>query len=94
MDNQMLCDAWLEGPTGKTRCEVSAPFRLERMHSDTNLYLCPAHVGPVLMHAKDLPWPPTINWEGPGELPPNALSEAEVQRREDDYYQRILSGEG
>jgi hypothetical protein len=89
MENKMLCDAWLEGPKGKTRCHAPAPFELVRMASDSNLYLCPVHVGPVLEHAPDLPWPPTILWTGQGEIPPNGLHWREVQRREEAYWEEI-----
>lgn len=84
----MICSAWREGPNGETRCGAPAPFGLNRV-VDTGQYVCPEHLGPVLMHGVNLPWPPEIEWEGAGERPPNSLSPEQRDAREDAHWRDI-----
>ncbi|WP_157769013.1 hypothetical protein [Pseudarthrobacter sulfonivorans] len=91
MENDMICDAWLEGPKGKTRYEAPAPFQRVRV-ADTNQYLCPDHLGPVLMHGANLTWPPEIEWLSPDERPYNSLSPEQAERKFEAFMESIQGG--
>jgi hypothetical protein len=71
------CEAYRDGPDGGPRCDEPAVFSIHRV-MDTALPVCAAHLGPVLCTAPTVEWPFTtwseIEWIGPGERPPNAMS--------------------
>ena len=74
------CSAFLEGPNGITPCASYGPFVVERV-ADTHLTVCAEHLGSVLMHAKNVLWPPAIEWEGPGIRPSNTFTKDQEDQR-------------
>lgn len=56
--------------TAKRAVKPLPPFQLERMSSDTSLYLCPEHGGPALLHAENLPCLPRFTGKDPANVHP------------------------
>lgn len=83
-DGPLECDAWEDWPKTGRRCGDDAYFSIGRV-ADTDLPVCPRHLGPVLCNMRNLEWPLTewsdIEWVGPGERPPNAMSPEQAQAR-------------
>ncbi|MDH6129850.1 hypothetical protein [Kitasatospora sp. GP82] len=70
------------GPTDPEHCTAPAQFEVHR-HLDISLIVCAEHVGPVLLHANNVMWPPQITLLKAGEHPEHAVvagSEQALQR--------------
>jgi hypothetical protein len=74
------CSAYIEGPQGITPCASFGPFVVERV-ADGSLTVCAEHLGSVLMHAKNVLWPPAITWEGRGLRPSNTFTKEQEPER-------------
>jgi hypothetical protein len=72
--------AYREGPNGLTDCTNFGPFVVERV-ADTSMTVCSEHLGSVLLHAKNVLWPPSITWEGPGLRPSNTYTKDQEDER-------------
>lgn len=83
-DGPLPCDAWESWPSQDERCGDDAVFSIGRV-ADTDLPVCPRHLGPVLCNTRNLEWPMTdyseLEWIGPGQGPPNAMTPDEAHAR-------------
>lgn len=87
-DERPECDAYADGPEGGPRCEAAADFVIDRV-ADSPLCVCSKHLGPVLLHGRNVRWPPQLEWLGNGDAPPNAVLPAAAKVREDRLWQEI-----
>lgn len=85
------CMAYREGPNGFTDCTNLGPFVVERV-ADSNLTVCSEHLGSVLLHAKNVLWPPAITWEGPGARPANTYT-ADQEEERHEAVKKMLFGQ-
>jgi hypothetical protein len=83
--------AYREGPSGFTECTNLAPFVVERL-LDTSMPVCSEHLGSVLLHAKNVLWPPSITWEGLGDKPANSFT-ADQEEERDRAIKKMLFGD-
>lgn len=83
------CSAYVEGPEGSTFCPNEGPFVIERV-ADGSLTSCAEHVGPLLLHAKNILWPPAITWEGLGERPSNTYTKDQEPERMEALRKRVF----
>ncbi|BCW61829.1 hypothetical protein [Arthrobacter sp. StoSoilB22] len=91
-ENSPECMAYTDGPDGSTFCNAPGPFVVERVY-DTSLVVCAEHLGSILLHAKNVQWPPAITWEGPGQRPPNTYTADQYAQREAEVHKRLFSKE-
>lgn len=83
------CSAYREGPNGITPCPNFGPFVVERV-ADGSLTVCAEHLGSILIHAKNVLWPPAISWEGPGVRPGNTYTRDQEEARLEEVKKQVL----
>ncbi|WP_372412255.1 hypothetical protein [Streptomyces luteireticuli] len=90
-DDILRCEARVSGPDDPEVCANAAVFEINR-HLDTTLGLCPAHLGPLLLGARNVLWPPQVQLlDDPGGHPEEAVvaGSSEAQRREAGFHARL-----
>jgi len=71
--NDVPCEAFVDWPGQSEMCWEPALFVVERV-ADAPLTTCAKHLGPILQHARNVLWPQTVEWIGPGSKPRNSIS--------------------
>ncbi|MCX4743919.1 hypothetical protein OG455_36750 [Kitasatospora sp. NBC_01287] len=66
------CQAQRSGPTDRERCPEPARFVIHR-HLDSEQVVCVGHLGPVILHAPNVYWPPQISLVDANEHPELAV---------------------
>ncbi|MFF0754600.1 hypothetical protein [Streptomyces sp. NPDC004267] len=89
-DKAIRCEARVSGPDDPEFCTDEAVFEIDRL-CDSSLASCPAHLGPLLMGARNVLWPPRVQLLEPGEHPANALvaGSEKARQHEADFTARL-----
>lgn len=86
----MRCEARVSGPDDTEFCTDAAVFEIDRL-CDSSLASCAMHLGPLLLGARNVVWPPRVQLLEPGEHPANALvvGSEEALRHEAEFLKRV-----
>ncbi|MFF1690756.1 hypothetical protein [Streptomyces sp. NPDC058254] len=71
-DSAIDCEARVSGPDDPDFCAETAVFEIDRL-CDTSLASCPGHLGPLLMGARNVLWPPRVQLLESGTHPANSF---------------------
>ncbi|MFE0495403.1 hypothetical protein [Streptomyces albidoflavus] len=94
-DHVETCDARVSGPDDPEFCTKPAAFEIDRL-LDTSLISCPDHLGPLLLGANNVLWPPQVQLLDANEHPEKAvvIGSAEAKRRETEFVKSLGVGYG
>ncbi|MEH0517330.1 hypothetical protein QBC31_42990 [Streptomyces sp. B21-079] len=85
-DHVETCDARVSGPDDPEFCTKPAEFEILRL-LDTSVISCPGHLGPLLLGANNVLWPPQVQLLDASQHPEKAVvtGSAEAKRREAEF---------